>query len=261
MPLCRRSRLSVARLSPYRDLCPHRPHQEARRPQGQEDRRAGISVDRKCLGARDPAGRLRGEAVRCPLVAWRHRGAGRPEKITIKLPPDVSFETLPPERPFPTACLPKARSTASCAPGSTLRRARSSERRLAISRPDGCRGRTITSAPAFSRSCISLVCVAPWSSSTPGFPRRYQGLRTGQGRGTALLERYVRHQGDAAFRRRTIEARARPDGASDFWSYGVAANRKVLDTFLHHHHLQGLSSRKVTVDELFHPTTFEAFKL
>jgi transcriptional regulator with XRE-family HTH domain len=47
----------------------------------------------------------------------------------------------------------------------------------------------------------------------------------------------------------------------DFWPYGVAANRKVLDTFLHHHHLQGLSSRKVTVDELFHPATFEAFKL
>ncbi len=55
--------------------------------------------------------------------------------------------------------------------------------------------------------------------------------------------------------------RARDLMGRDFWPYGVAANRKVLDTFLHHHHLQGLSSRKVTVDELFHPTTFEAFKL
>ena len=29
----------------------------------------------------------------------------------------------------------------------------------------------------------------------------------------------------------------------DFWSYGVEANRKVLETFLRHHHAQGLSSR------------------
>jgi len=47
----------------------------------------------------------------------------------------------------------------------------------------------------------------------------------------------------------------------DYWSYGVAKNRKGLDTFLHHHHAQGLSSRQLSVDELFHPTTFEAFKL
>ena len=47
----------------------------------------------------------------------------------------------------------------------------------------------------------------------------------------------------------------------DFWSYGVVANRKALETFLHHHYAQGLSSRRVAVEELFHPTTFEAFKL
>jgi 4,5-dihydroxyphthalate decarboxylase len=45
---------------------------------------------------------------------------------------------------------------------------------------------------------------------------------------------------------------------ADFWSYGVAANRKVLENFLAHHHGQGLSSRLVTVEELFHPTTLEA---
>jgi len=47
----------------------------------------------------------------------------------------------------------------------------------------------------------------------------------------------------------------------DFWSYGVAANRHVLDAFLRHHHAQGLSSRLVAVEELFHPTTLESFKL
>ena len=47
----------------------------------------------------------------------------------------------------------------------------------------------------------------------------------------------------------------------DFWSYGVAPNRKTLDSFLHHHHSQGLSSRLVTVEDLFHPGTLETFKL
>ena len=47
----------------------------------------------------------------------------------------------------------------------------------------------------------------------------------------------------------------------DFWSYGVSANRKTLETFLRHHHSQGLSSRLVTVEEMFHRGTLETFKL
>ncbi len=48
----------------------------------------------------------------------------------------------------------------------------------------------------------------------------------------------------------------------DFWSYGfTAANRKVLDTFLGYHNSQGLSSRHVTPEELFHPGALELFKI
>lgn len=47
----------------------------------------------------------------------------------------------------------------------------------------------------------------------------------------------------------------------DFWSYGVEANRKTLEAFLRHHHAQGLSSRLVRVEELFHPSTFEVAKV
>ena len=47
----------------------------------------------------------------------------------------------------------------------------------------------------------------------------------------------------------------------DYWSYGVEQNRRVLDYFLGQHHAQGLSSRRVAVDELFHPATTETFKL
>jgi 4,5-dihydroxyphthalate decarboxylase len=47
----------------------------------------------------------------------------------------------------------------------------------------------------------------------------------------------------------------------DFWSYGVAPNRHVLQSFLHHHHKQGLSQRPLEVEELFHPSTFESHKI
>jgi len=47
----------------------------------------------------------------------------------------------------------------------------------------------------------------------------------------------------------------------DFWSYGVATNRHVLDNFLHHHHAQGLSRRRLKVEELFHPSTLESHKI
>lgn len=47
----------------------------------------------------------------------------------------------------------------------------------------------------------------------------------------------------------------------DFWSYGLEPNRATLDSFLRHHHAQGLSPRRLAVEELFHPATREAFKI
>jgi 4,5-dihydroxyphthalate decarboxylase len=47
----------------------------------------------------------------------------------------------------------------------------------------------------------------------------------------------------------------------DFWPYGLAPNRKVLETFLRHHHSEGLSPRLVKPEELFHPSTHETFSI
>jgi len=47
----------------------------------------------------------------------------------------------------------------------------------------------------------------------------------------------------------------------DFWSYGHAANRHVLDYFLQQHHKQGLSSRLLKSEELFHPATLEPHRI
>ncbi|MEW2502751.1 MULTISPECIES: ABC transporter substrate-binding protein [unclassified Amycolatopsis] len=45
----------------------------------------------------------------------------------------------------------------------------------------------------------------------------------------------------------------------DYWSYGLDANRHVLDVFLRYHHEQGLSARLRTAEELFAPGSTESF--
>jgi 4,5-dihydroxyphthalate decarboxylase len=47
----------------------------------------------------------------------------------------------------------------------------------------------------------------------------------------------------------------------DFWPYGFEANRYVLQRFLERHHLEGLSSRLLKPEELFHPASLETFKI
>ncbi|MDA9981568.1 hypothetical protein N9H39_02290 [Gammaproteobacteria bacterium] len=43
----------------------------------------------------------------------------------------------------------------------------------------------------------------------------------------------------------------------NYWSYGIASNRKTLETSFQYSYEQGLSKRKLTIEELFHPSTFE----
>ena len=54
---------------------------------------------------------------------------------------------------------------------------------------------------------------------------------------------------------------ARASMGEDYWSYGVAAARNTLETFVRHHHSQGLSARLVPVEELFHPATYETYSI
>ncbi|MNS49715.1 4,5-dihydroxyphthalate decarboxylase [compost metagenome] len=54
---------------------------------------------------------------------------------------------------------------------------------------------------------------------------------------------------------------ARETLGEDFWSYGVEANRRTLETFARHHHGQGLSGRLVAVEAMFHPSTYESYSI
>jgi 4,5-dihydroxyphthalate decarboxylase len=54
---------------------------------------------------------------------------------------------------------------------------------------------------------------------------------------------------------------ARQTMGEDFWAYGVPASRRTLEAFVHHHHAQGLSARRMAVDEIFHPSTYETYRI
>lgn len=58
-----------------------------------------------------------------------------------------------------------------------------------------------------------------------------------------------------------LVAEARDLLGPDVWPYGVGANRQCLEYFLDQHHKQGLSQRRVTLPELFEPSTFEAARI
>jgi 4,5-dihydroxyphthalate decarboxylase len=47
----------------------------------------------------------------------------------------------------------------------------------------------------------------------------------------------------------------------DWWPYGVEPNRRVLETFVRYHHEQGLSRRRLKVEELFAPETLTSFRV
>ena len=76
----------------------------------------------------------------------------------------------------------------------------------------------------------------------------------------ALLEETSASKVTLPFMEEQVKA-ARDFMGADFWPYGIGPNRKQLEYFLAQHHKQGLSSRLVKVEELFHPTTFETYKL
>lgn len=48
---------------------------------------------------------------------------------------------------------------------------------------------------------------------------------------------------------------------ADFWRYGVPGNETVLEAFLDLHHRQGLSRKRLRIEDLFHPSTYEAYSL
>lgn len=47
----------------------------------------------------------------------------------------------------------------------------------------------------------------------------------------------------------------------EWWPYGIESNRQVIETFTRYHHEQGLSPRRLTIEDMFAPETFTEFRI
>lgn len=196
-------------------------------------------------------------------VTWVRGGidhAERPEKITIKLPPDVKLENAPEGRTI-TQLLAAGEIDAFIAP-----------RPPSLSLADNPNIGWLFPDPA--------TAAMDWYKRTKIFPIMHLlGIRR------ELVEQHPWLPGAAlkAFEESKAKAmellldtsaskvtlpflderlkQAREVMGDDFWPYGVAPNRKTLEAFLARHHAEGLSSRLVKVEEMFHPATYERFSI
>ena len=186
--------------------------------------------------------------------------AERPEKISIKLPPDVKLEDAPAGKTI-SQLLADGEVDGFIAP-------RAPQLDLAKHRNIGWLFSDPTAAAKdyYRRSGIfpimhlvgvrrELVQQHPWLPAA-----LLKAFERAKAAALELLNDTSATKVTLPFVEENLKA-ARELMGEDFWPYGVASNRKTLEAFLRRHHAEGLSSRLVQVDELFHPSTYESFKI
>ena len=196
-------------------------------------------------------------------VIWVRGGIenpGRPEKISVKLPPGVRMEEAPAASTI-SELLARGEIDGFIAPRPP---------RLAggLNTQIGWLFADPVSAATqyFKRSGIfpimhlvgirrELVQKNPWLPAAV-----LKAFQESKARCLAALEDTSASKVTLPFVDEQLRA-ARALMGADFWSYGLAPNRNVLEVFLRHHHAEGLSSRLVAPEELFHPSTHESFTI
>jgi 4,5-dihydroxyphthalate decarboxylase len=194
-------------------------------------------------------------------IAWVRGGleqAGRVEKVSIALPAGVEIENI--------------------GPGDTLRDM------LADGRIDAFMGPRAPTSFTPSNPDLRWLFADPTAEAMAYFERRrifpimhVIGVRRSLAEAhpwlpMAVLKAFSRskaialeHLSDTSASKITLpfveEQLRRAVGlmGADFWPYGLGPNRHVLEYFTEAHHRQGLSDRKVSVEELFHPATLESY--
>ena len=185
---------------------------------------------------------------------------GRIEKIRLDLPGNVVIEDIPPHRTL-SEMLDKADIDGVLGPRAPL----------GFERGDGSVGWLFPDPQAAAKDYYRRQGIFPimhvlgvrreLAEQHPWLPSALlKAFTTAKDLAVAALSFTPALQVSLPF---SIEAarEARELIGEDFWSYGLQPNRHVLDTFLHHHHAQGLSARRLTPEELFHPTTLETFRI
>ena len=201
--------------------------------------------------------------VRPSDVTWVRGGyeqAGRVEKISLDLPPDVRLESVPDGATI-SGMLASGALDAVIGPRAPSC-FRAGHPDVGYLFPDPQKA----AADWFRRTRIfpimhllgirrTLAEAHPWLpyAVVKAFERSKAVAleRLGDTSATKVTLPFVEEQLEAA---RTLMG-------EDFWSYGLEPNRHVLERFLRQHHAEGLSSRLLRPEELFHPASLEAHRI
>ena len=187
---------------------------------------------------------------------------GRIEKISLNLPSAVRLESAPPDRTL-SGMLAAGEIDGIIGPAvALLLQGSGSKRRLAV------QGHGASSVAVFSahRHLSDHAChrrpAHLGRASIPGCPRRCSRPSAPRKLWLCSGLPIPRRPRSRCRSSRSSSWRRERCWVEDFWSYGfTAGNRKVLDTFLGYHYAQGLSARRVTPEELFHPGALELYKI
>ncbi len=201
--------------------------------------------------------------VRPQDVTWVRGGIdtpGRPEKIPLQLPPEVRIEQAP-EGTTLSDLLDRGEIDGFMAPRPPSRHV--------LQNPHV--GWLFDDPTAVAKDCYRRTGVFPimhvvgirkeLAVQHPWLPAAVQKAFT-QAKSAALelLADTSATKVTLPFVEEQLKA-ARDVMGEDYWSYGVQPARRTLETFVRHHHAQGLSSRLVPVEELFHPATYESYSI
>lgn len=196
-------------------------------------------------------------------VRWVRGGLeqlGREEKIPLDLPPSVSLEDAPP-----------ARTLSMMLAAGELDGLVSPRAPALIERGHPSIGRLFPDPAGAARTYYERTKIFPimhvlgvrrsLASEHPWLPGALlKAFTEAKSQAIAALADAASAKVSLPFAEEDLHA-ARALMGHDYWSYGIEANRHVLETFLHHHHAQGLSARRLAPEELFHPATLEQFKI
>ena len=196
-------------------------------------------------------------------VTWIRGGIdepGRPEKIKLKLPDDVRLENAPEDQTI-SAMLDRGEIQGFIAPRPPSGSAATNPN-VGWLFPDP----TATAKDYFRETGIfpimhvvgikkTLLDQHPWLAYAV-----YKAFEESKRHALARLADTSATKVTLPFVEEQLKA-AKATMGEDYWSYGVQQNRDTLEAFVRHHHGQGLSARLMSIDELFHSSTYETVKI
>jgi 4,5-dihydroxyphthalate decarboxylase len=196
-------------------------------------------------------------------IHWRTGGLeapGREEKVRLQLPPDVDCEPIPDEKTL-SRMLDAGEIDAlftARAPSCFLNRspdvARLFEDYAAVEQAYYQKTRIfpIMHCVAIKRAIYEA---SPWVAMS-----LYKSCRAAKDRALENLQQTYALHASLPWLVREVE-RTREIMGEDWWPYGVEKTRETLEAFCRYSFEQGLSARRMEVEELFAPETLDEFTI